>query len=131
MSLAARGFGHLSLGGASRPFQLGLYQARAFCEAMGIELGAYREKLNGLNLSPSASLEDELVFRAWIYSALKAGAALEKQPFDFDVDEVSFWVDQAPVSQLTPFFEVLKAQQDTAPAEGNAAGQPAKKAKAK
>lgn len=138
MTLAVRGFGRMELGGESRPFQLGLYQSRAFCEIQGVELGRYREMLNKLNLK-TPGLEDEIIFRAWIYSALKAGAVLEKQPFDFTLDDVSFWVDQAPTSALRPFFEVLQASKDTAPAEpqpqaeptGNVAGQPAKKPKSK
>lgn len=112
----------MSIGGQEdRPFHLGTYQARAFCEQQRIELDAYHSCLNELT---TGGLKSAVLVEALVWSALVAGAKLKKVPFEADADEVSFWIAEAPVDEIGKLFAVAIALNDTAP--GNGPGQPAK-----
>jgi hypothetical protein len=130
--LNIRGFGYLDLGGANRPFSIGLYQARVFCESFpeAMELGVYQELLGKLDLQ-NTSFETEETFRRFVFSALRAGAKKEKLSEDFSLDDVWFWLDEAPNSAILPFLKVVTQMSETAPVVGNDSGQPAKKTRTK
>lgn len=123
--LQIRGFGEMEIGGAVRPFHLGTYQARVFCERRNVELAAYQQAVSAL--TGSAGLQDQVLLCDLLYSALTAGAKLTKQPIEFDADDVTFWVDAADLREVGKLFSVAAALADTGPAPGKAPGPQLKK----
>lgn len=123
MDLQIRGFGTMAIGGQERPFHLGTYQARVFCEHQKLELDAYREAVSGIG--SGEGLKNSVLIEVLLYSALAAGAKFKKLPVDFDADDVSFWLAGAPAEEVSKLFAVAFELAKTAPDPGNGAGQPA------
>lgn len=108
----------MALNGQERPFHIGTYQARVFCEQRGVELDEYQRVLSGLG---SKTLKDSVLICDLVYSGLVAGAKLKKLPLDFDADEVSFWIDADP-GEAAKFFEVANTLVATGPEPEKAPG---------
>lgn len=117
--LAIRGFGEMEIGGQLRPFHLGTFQARVFCERRAVELHEYQVAV--AKLSGTGGLADAVLLGDLLYSALMAGAKLNKLPVDFDADEVSFWMDAADAEEIKKLFTVAAS---LATAEPDAPGKP-------
>lgn len=105
--LAIRGFGEMQIGDDLRPFMVGVWQARFFCEYKGIELSEYQATIS--QLKGEGGLSDSVLFSDVLYSALAAGAKFRKRPIDFDADEVMLWVDVADKAEVAKLFEVVIA----------------------
>lgn len=117
--LQIRGYGEMAIGDATRPFHIGIYQARTFCELRGCELEEYHSLVATLG---SGGLKDSLLLCDVLYSALVAGAKLKKQATDFTADDVVMWVDTAAEGEVRKLFAVAKTLADTGPEPEKAPG---------
>lgn len=119
--LQIRGYGRMTIGGEVRPFHLGTFQARVFCEQRKVELSEYQQAV--AVLGSSDGLLNQVLLCDLLYSALVAGAKRDRLPCDFDADDVSFWFDEAPKEEVVKLIEVAIALNDAGPvAPGNAPG---------
>lgn len=105
--LTIRGYGLMHLGDADRPYYLGTFQARVFCEHRGVELDAYQQAVAAM--TGERGLLDSILICDLVYSALVAGARRDKLDVDFTADDVVFWVDEAQPDELRKLFDTARS----------------------
>lgn len=104
----------ISIGGEERPIKFGMNQSILYCEERGITLEEMSKELSGLGKDSGATLRD------LFWSALKDGARVEKQPFDYSTGDVADWLEDLTEADYEQFFKALaesttKKKSETAP----------------
>jgi len=89
-------FGHIEIAGVKYPVKFGTAQSRDYCNAMGCDLKDYTELFqadkDGKNKFAKLETNGEEMM-ALVWSALKQGARVEKQPFDLTLDDAADLID--------------------------------------
>ena len=99
----------MNIGGKERPVKIGFNQSVLYCELRGVSISAMNEDYQKMAQGQGNGSE----VRDLIWSALKDGARVAKEEFEYSNLDVGDWMEEIEPGQVTEFINELSANLPT------------------